>query len=42
VNPRGGRKPLPVPADEQWPDIHDHSAQLADAEIHEDDADGCA
>jgi hypothetical protein len=30
VNPRGSRKYVP---DEHWPDIHDHSVQLADAGI---------
>ena len=31
VNPRGSRKHVP---DEIWPDIQDHTAQLADAGIH--------
>jgi hypothetical protein len=34
-------KPLSSP-DENWPDIHDHTSQLADAGIHPDGAEGWA
>jgi hypothetical protein len=34
-------KPLASP-DENWPDIHDHTAQLEDAGIRTDDAEGWA
>jgi hypothetical protein len=42
VNPRGGRKRMPSPKEELWPDIHDHTQQLMDAGVIPSDAEDWA